>query len=99
MNNIRIALVQDAERESKEAAFNALEKSIAQAAQNGAKIICTQELFPTPYFCRTQDPDLFDLADEIPGPGHSRGHRKGFFQQLLLTCPDSGFRSKSQILL
>ena len=67
MNNIRIALVQDAERESKEAAFAALEKSIAEAAQNGAKIICTQELFPTPYFCRTQDPDLFDLADEIPG--------------------------------
>ena len=68
MKNIRIALVQDAERESKEAAFRALEQSIVQAAQNGAKIICTQELFPTPYFCRTQDPDLFDLADEIPGP-------------------------------
>ena len=68
MKTVRIALVQDKERESKEAAYAALEKAIAQAAQNGAKIICTQELFPTPYFCRTQDPDLFELADKIPGP-------------------------------
>ena len=66
MKNIRIALVQDAERESKEAAFKALEQSIAQAAQNGAKIICTQELFLTEYFCWKQDPDFFELAYPLP---------------------------------
>ncbi len=44
------------------------EKKIAQAAQKGANVICTQELFATPYFCRKQDPALFDLAEPIDGP-------------------------------
>lgn len=41
---------------------------IRQAAAAGAQVICTQELFTTPYFCRTQDHSLFELAETIPGP-------------------------------
>ena len=41
---------------------------IRQAADRGARIVCTQELFTTPYFCRTQDPGHFDLAEPMPGP-------------------------------
>lgn len=41
---------------------------IRQAADRGARIVCTQELFTTPYFCRTQDPAHFDLAEPMPGP-------------------------------
>ncbi len=40
---------------------------IRDAAHQGAQIICTQELFLTPYFCDVQDPARFDLAEEIPG--------------------------------
>ncbi|HTB63579.1 MAG TPA: carbon-nitrogen hydrolase [Opitutales bacterium] len=43
-------------------------KKIAAAARHGADIVCTQELFTTPYFCITQDPAQFDLAETIPGP-------------------------------
>jgi N-carbamoylputrescine amidase len=36
-----------------------------QAADQGAKIICTQELFRSRYFCQTIDLDVFRLAEEI----------------------------------
>src|SRR3954451_5115322 len=48
-----------------------LEKTITQirqAAAQGANIICTQELFRTPYFCQSEDPANFDHAESIPGP-------------------------------
>jgi N-carbamoylputrescine amidase len=41
---------------------------IREAAKRGAQIISTQELFLSPYFCRVEDADLFDLAEPIPGP-------------------------------
>lgn len=41
---------------------------IRAAAAGGAQVICTQELFTTEYFCRTQNPQYFDLAESIPGP-------------------------------
>jgi len=40
---------------------------IRRAAAGGARIVCTQEMFTTPYFCRTQDPAHFDLAEPMPG--------------------------------
>ena len=41
---------------------------IRDAAKRGARIICTQELFRTQYFCREENHDNFDLAEPIPGP-------------------------------
>jgi N-carbamoylputrescine amidase len=41
---------------------------IHQAADAGAQIVCTQELFLTPYFCQTEDHAHFALAEPIPGP-------------------------------
>ncbi|WP_245395582.1 carbon-nitrogen hydrolase [Anthocerotibacter panamensis] len=41
---------------------------IEAAANQGAQIICTQELFRTQYFCRTEDTACFALAEAIPGP-------------------------------
>lgn len=40
---------------------------IEQAAQDGAQIICTQELFLSQYFCQAEDHANFDLAESIPG--------------------------------
>ena len=42
--------------------------AIEEAAQRGAKIICTQELFRSKYFCQNEDYRYFDLAEPIPGP-------------------------------
>jgi N-carbamoylputrescine amidase len=41
---------------------------VREAAGRGAQIICLQELFRTQYFCREEKPELFDLAEPIPGP-------------------------------
>lgn len=38
---------------------------IEQAADQGAQIICTQELFKSPYFCQVMDDQNFKLAQEI----------------------------------
>ncbi len=48
-----------------------LEKNLVlaeRAARRGAQIICTQELFRSPYFCQSEDHKNFRLAESIPGP-------------------------------
>ena len=42
-------------------------EAIRQAAEEGANIICLQELFTTQYFCNQHDEDNFDLAIPIDG--------------------------------
>ena len=39
-----------------------------RAARDGAKILCTQELFTSQYFCQSEDHAFFSLAERIPGP-------------------------------
>ncbi len=39
-----------------------------KAVRQGAQIICTQELFPSQYFCQSENHDYFKLAESIPGP-------------------------------
>jgi N-carbamoylputrescine amidase len=41
---------------------------IRQAAAQGAQVICLPELYRSHYFCQSEDPALFDLAESIPGP-------------------------------
>jgi N-carbamoylputrescine amidase len=41
---------------------------IEEAANRGANIICTQELFRSQYFCQEESHDNFQLAESIPGP-------------------------------
>lgn len=42
-------------------------REIRNAAQNGAQIVCLQELFTSLYFCDVEDYDNFELAEAIPG--------------------------------
>jgi N-carbamoylputrescine amidase len=42
--------------------------AVGRAANKGAQIICTQELFRSQYFCQTEDHENFKLAEPIPGP-------------------------------
>ena len=41
---------------------------IRLAAQQGAQIVCLQELFRSLYFCQSENTDSFRLAEPIPGP-------------------------------
>ena len=45
---------------------------VREAAGRGAGIVCLPELFRTQYFCQREDPDLFELAEPIPGPTTER---------------------------
>lgn len=64
----RIALLQSKTFATKQESFDHHEKLIRKAAEGGARIIATQELFLTSYFCTVQDTQRFDLADKLPGP-------------------------------
>src|SRR5260370_4069861 len=41
---------------------------IAEAAKQGARIVCLRELFRSQYFCQNEDVKNFQLAETIPGP-------------------------------
>ncbi|MEZ4290537.1 MAG: carbon-nitrogen hydrolase [Myxococcota bacterium] len=41
---------------------------IADAARQGAEVVCLPELFRTPYLCQSEDAARFDWAEPIPGP-------------------------------
>ena len=42
--------------------------AIRSAADQGAQIICLQELFRSQYFCQVEESNNFKLAEAIPGP-------------------------------
>ena len=65
---MKVALIQMSCTPNIEFNLQKLAKGIAQAAQRGAELVVLQELHNTPYFCQTENPDLFDLAEPIPGP-------------------------------
>jgi N-carbamoylputrescine amidase len=63
-----IGLIQMAPEKTVAASLEKAAGRIESAAKAGANVVCLPELFATPYFCRTQDHDAFDLAEPIPGP-------------------------------
>jgi N-carbamoylputrescine amidase len=68
MSTIKLGLIQHAC--GADPAAN-LAKALAladQAAGEGARIICTQELFRSRYFCQSENYGNFELAEAVPGP-------------------------------
>lgn len=66
--HLSVALVQQSNSDNAE---HNIEKSIAgirDAASKGAQLVVLQELHRSLYFCQTEDVDVFDLAETIPGP-------------------------------
>ncbi|MDK9683474.1 carbon-nitrogen hydrolase [Pseudoalteromonas shioyasakiensis] len=66
--HLKVALVQQSNTDNTQ---DNMAKSIAgirDAASQGAKLIVLQELHRSLYFCQTEDVDVFDLAETIPGP-------------------------------
>lgn len=66
---IRGALIQATWTGSKESMIDKHVDYTRQAAQEGAQVICYQELFYGPYFCQVQDSKWYDITEPIPdGP-------------------------------
>ena len=67
-----VGLVQMRCTANKEENLTRAEGKIREAGARGAQIICLHELFAGEYFCRTEDVELFDLAEAVPGPSTER---------------------------
>lgn len=63
-----VGLVQQSCTADKAGNMEKLAQGIARAAEQGAKLVVLQELHNTLYFCQSEDTNLFDLAEPIPGP-------------------------------
>lgn len=69
---IKIGIVQQSNTSDNQANTDQLEKGIRECASNGAQLVVLQELHNSLYFCQTEDVDVFDLAETIPGPSTER---------------------------
>ncbi len=59
---VKVAAIQMAVGENEAENINKALQMVHRAADAGAHIILLQELFSTPYFCKDQNPDFFELA-------------------------------------
>ena len=76
MKKIKVGLAQQANTENIKDNLRKLAKNIEACAKEGAELIVLQEIHNTLYFCQTENTDLFDYAEPIPGPS------TGFFGEL-----------------
>lgn len=68
MKQINVGIIQQHNTADIKQNMQRLAESIKSLAQDGANLIVLQELHNGLYFCQTEDVDLFDLAESIPGP-------------------------------
>lgn len=69
MNRIlKVGIVQQCNGADVEQNKVQLKANIELCAEQGAQLVVLQELHNSLYFCQTENTDLFDLAEPIPGP-------------------------------
>ena len=70
---VRAAMVQTRWTGDKDSMTEIHEKYLREAAGDGARVMCFQELFYGPYFCQVQEAEYYDYAEAIPdGPTTKR---------------------------
>ena len=68
-NVVRAAVVQTEWTSDKESMIEKSVKYARDVPPTGARVMCFQELFSSPYFCQVQDDEHFEYAEPIPdGP-------------------------------
>jgi len=72
LSKFKVGLVQMAAGPSPEENLDRALSFLDEAAELGARIVCLPELFRSQYFCQREDPALFELAEQIPGPTTER---------------------------
>ncbi len=66
--HLKVAVVQHSNTDNLAQNLQKSINGIEQAAAQGAELVVLQELHRSLYFCQTEDPQRFDLAEAIPGP-------------------------------
>lgn len=64
---MKVALIQQANTADVKNNIKRLQDKVKLAASQGAQLVVLQELHNSLYFCQTENTDLFDLAETIPG--------------------------------
>ncbi len=64
---MKIGIVQQSNTSDIEVNINKLKTNIRDLASQGADLVVLQELHNSLYFCQTENTDVFDLAEPIPG--------------------------------
>ncbi len=90
---LKVALLQLSIPATREEAMEKISYCIRQAAERGAQLVVLQELHNSPYFCQTENPELFDLAEPIPGP--STTHYGALAKELGLVLVTSLFERRA----
>ena len=65
---MKIGLIQQANTCDRTDNIKKLKNSIRLCADEGAELVVLQELHNGLYFCQTEDTQMFDQAETIPGP-------------------------------
>lgn len=65
---MKTGIIQQTNSDNREDNISRLTTKIRQIADKGAELIVLQELHNGLYFCQTEDVNIFDLAETIPGP-------------------------------
>jgi N-carbamoylputrescine amidase len=65
---MRVGLIQHANSEDYRRNLDISIRGIEAAARQNAALVLLQELHTSLYFCKSEDPAQFDLAESIPGP-------------------------------
>ena len=68
MSVIHAGLVQHRCTASRQENIRRSTEGVRAATARGANLVVLQELHATPYFCQTEAPGCFDLAEPVPGP-------------------------------
>ncbi|MBQ8720599.1 MAG: carbon-nitrogen hydrolase [Paludibacteraceae bacterium] len=77
---MKIGIIQQSITPDVEANKAMLRAEIVAVANEGAELVVLQELHNTPYFCQTENTELFNLAEPIPGPSTE------FYSQVAAEC-------------
>lgn len=77
---MKIGIIQQSITPDVEANKKMLRDEIVKASREGAELVVLQELHNTPYFCQTENTELFNLAEPIPGPSTE------FYSQVAAEC-------------
>lgn len=65
---MKLGLVQQANSSDRAANIEKLKQNIRACALQGAELVVLQELHNGLYFCQTENTEVFDQAEPIPGP-------------------------------
>jgi N-carbamoylputrescine amidase len=77
-----VGVVQERRTDDRAANLAQTTERIREAHQLGAQVVCLQELFNAPYFCKSLRVEHFGIAEPIPGP--TTEHMQRLAQELSL---------------